>query len=88
METKQKYIDEKIVLLDYYASHSLNALIQKLPFFDAEGKIGEMISAEELHEIKQDIAKSAFNYAQHMIFERDNAIEWIKGNADSLFKNE
>jgi hypothetical protein len=52
---------------DYFAGMAMQALIAKSPFFDKEGRFGNLITEEEEAEFKEGIAKSAWAYADWML---------------------
>lgn len=72
--------EDRIKLLDNFAAHALQALITKMPFLDLEGKEGKKVTTEEMKEIKQDITKSAYEYASYMLISRDHSIGWVEEN--------
>ena len=54
-------------LRDTIAIAAMQELIRKLPLFDREGQHGTKLSKLELHEVRTDIAESAYDYADAMI---------------------
>lgn len=65
------YFEVGMSLRDYFASQALTGLIGKLPLFDRQGEHG--ISAptiEEIHAIRKDATRSAYDYADAMLEER------------------
>lgn len=54
-------------LRDWFAGQALAALINKAPFFDAQGEHG---NAVDLIEFKSDMAVSAYFYADAMLAAR------------------
>ncbi|WP_284464868.1 hypothetical protein [Chryseobacterium sp.] len=73
-------MEEDIQLLDQFAGHALQALIAKSPFFDRNGELGKKIEKDELADFKKELAKTAYNYAEWMLVERGEAIEWLKNS--------
>lgn len=63
-----------------YAAAALAALVSKSPFYDEQGTEGHKKTAEELNQIRSDMAKSAWNYAQWMVFHQQEAEGWLAQN--------
>ncbi|MDD4515656.1 hypothetical protein [Massilibacteroides sp.] len=76
METNEKLIE----LLDKFACEALNALISKSPFFDSKNEYGKNINQDELTLFKKELCKTAYEYAEYMMIERETAKEWIYTN--------
>lgn len=57
-------------LRDEIAIAALQGLIIKLPLYDREGEIGKSGSREQLHQIRCDLAESAYDYADAMLLHR------------------
>ncbi|WP_137904824.1 hypothetical protein [Chryseobacterium sp. 2VB] len=73
-------MEKDIQLLDQFAGQALQALIEKSPFFDKNGEYGNKISSDDLADFKKELAKTAYNYAEWMLVEREEAIEWLKNS--------
>lgn len=61
-----------------FVAASLQALISKSPFLDQKGEHGISISEEELAKFKDAICKTALEYAQRMMSEREIEFERFK----------
>lgn len=57
-------------LRDGFAAHALEALISKAPLFDREGEHGVRASPESMHEVRREMAISAYDYAEQMLVAR------------------
>lgn len=75
-------IENQEQLLDQFAGLALEALISKMPFYDAKGEYGEHVSQDELTEIKKGITKTAYEYASYMLIARKEQGEWLNENKD------
>ena len=73
-------MEEDIQLLDQFAGHALQALIAKSPFFDRNWELWKKIEKDELADFKKELVKTAYNYAEWMLVERGEAIEWLKNS--------
>lgn len=61
---------EDVDLRDRFAAEALAALISKAPFFDRENQHGKLTTVTELRQFKHDMAMSAYDYADAMIWAR------------------
>lgn len=73
-------MDNEVKLLDQFAGLALEALISKMPFYDAKGEYGKMVDQEELTKIKEGIAATAYEYASYMLIKRKDSLKWIEDN--------
>jgi hypothetical protein len=62
---------EGMTLRDYFAAKAMQALIAKIPLHDRLGEHGiHTPEVEDIHGVRQDIAQSAYDYADAMLAER------------------
>lgn len=73
-------MEKEIELLDQFAGNALEALISKMPFYDAKGEYGKEISQEELTIIKEGVAATAYEYASYMLIKRKDSLKWLEQN--------
>lgn len=73
-------MEKEIELLDQFAGQALQALISKMPFYDANGEYGEKVSQDELTVIKEGLAATAYEYASYMLIKRKDSLKWIEKN--------
>lgn len=66
--------------LNYFAAHALQALIAKLPLLDREGVYGVSKTQEEIEQVKSELAETAWNYGQWMLYHQEKAYKWIDEN--------
>lgn len=69
--------------LDFFAGMALQALIAKFPLLDREGEFG---SAENVFKIKSDLAESAWEYAEWMVYHSAKAYQWARDNHETEIK--
>lgn len=63
-----------MTLRDYFAAKAMAALIAKIPLHDRQGEHGiHAPEVSEIHQVRLDVAQSAFDYADAMIAEREKA---------------
>lgn len=53
---------------DYFAGLSLQALISKMPMLDQKSEFGKQMEEQEMQSVKNDLAKSAWAYADWMLY--------------------
>lgn len=63
--------------LNNFAAFALQALIAKMPLLDREGALGP---SEDVSKIKSEIAESAWEYAEWMLYHQQKAHEWVDKN--------
>jgi hypothetical protein len=57
-----------ISVRDYLAAQAMQALIAKMPLHDREGEHGiHTPVVEDIHQVRKDIAQSAYDYADAML---------------------
>lgn len=54
-------------LRDYFAAKAMQALIGKLPLIDRDGVFSAAMTQDEINKIHQEVAHSAYVYADYMI---------------------
>jgi hypothetical protein len=71
--------------LDYFAGLALQALIAKFPLMDREGHFGD---DKDVSKIKSQLAESAWEYAEWMIYHSGKAYQWVRDNHEKDSKPE
>lgn len=71
-------------LLDQFAGQAMQALIQKMPFYDDKGEFGKQVTSDELRTIKENLVATAYEYASLMMIARLKSIDWLKENESAL----
>ena len=73
-KTKQ----DKLDMLDMFATAALQALISKMPLYDIKGEYGKEITEKEIQIIKRTITLTAYEYAEWMMIAREDGKKWLK----------
>lgn len=64
-----------MTIRDVFAKEAMSALIAKIPLHDRLGEHGIHTPAvEDIHKVRQDIAGSAYDYADAMMAERNKTL--------------